>query len=84
LGAQEKLRSSENAKMSLETDIQQLRELVAEKKMEAEREARKKERMEKEMKELRLSLESRQNEIKAKAQQVRAHATQHAGQPLPA
>jgi hypothetical protein len=36
----------------------------------SEREARKKERMEKEMKELRLSLEARQSEIKAKQQQV--------------
>lgn len=38
--------------------------------MEAEREARKKERMEKEMRELRTSLEARHSEIKAKQQQV--------------
>ncbi|GFH17729.1 uncharacterized protein HaLaN_14421 [Haematococcus lacustris] len=67
---QEKLRTAENGKLSLESDISALRELVAEKKMEAEREARKKERMEKEMKELRVSLEARQSEIKAKQQQV--------------
>mmetsp|Transcript_12291 Transcript_12291/g.30037 ORF Transcript_12291/g.30037 Transcript_12291/m.30037 type:complete len:870 (-) Transcript_12291:348-2957(-) len=67
---QEKLRGAENAKVSLESDISGLREAVAEKKMEAEREARKKERMEKEMKELRANLEARQGEIKSKQQQV--------------
>jgi predicted nucleic acid-binding Zn-ribbon protein len=67
----EKLRGAETAKLSLEADIAVLREAVAERKMEAEREARKKERLEKEMKELRASLEARQGEIKSKQQQVR-------------
>lgn len=47
---QEKLRGAEGSKLSLEGDISALREAVAERKMEAEREGRKKERMEKEMK----------------------------------
>ncbi len=68
---QEKLRSAENSKLSLENDISGLKDSIAERKMEAEREARKKERMEKEMKELKASLEARQSEIKAKQQQVR-------------
>jgi hypothetical protein len=68
--SQEKLRAADVVKLSLEADITALRENVAERKMEAEREARKKERMEKEMKELRASLEARQQEIKSKQQQV--------------
>ena len=67
---QEKLRLAENNRITLEGDIATLKDSVAEKRMEAEREARKKERMEKEMKELRISLEARQSEIKAKQQQV--------------
>ena len=54
----------------MEADNHALRDAVSEKKMEAERESRKKERMEKEMKELRASLDARQSEIKAKQQQV--------------
>lgn len=69
---QEKLRHAENDKLQLDTDIQGLKDGVAERKMEAERELRKKERMEKEMKELRLSLEARQSEIKQKQGQIQA------------
>eukprot|EP00798_Chlamydomonas_sp_ICE-L_P006525 gene6525-3166_t len=67
---QEKLRHAENERLTMETDIQGLKDSVAERKMEAERETRKKERMEKEMKELRLNLELRQGEIKQKQVQV--------------
>lgn len=71
LCAQEKLRGADTSKLQMEADNQVLREAVSEKKVEAERESRRKERMEKEMKELRASLEARQQEIKAKQQQVR-------------
>lgn len=67
---QEKLRQSELDKLQLETDITQIRDQINYRKSEAEREARKKERMEKEMKELKQSLESRQFEIKQKQAQV--------------
>ncbi|KXZ47347.1 hypothetical protein GPECTOR_36g70 [Gonium pectorale] len=67
---QEKLRAAETDKLQAEMDIQQLKDAVAEKKAEAEREIRKKERMEKEMKELRQQLEVRSSEIKQKQMQV--------------
>jgi hypothetical protein len=67
---QEKLRHSENEKLTLDTDIQGLKDGIAEKKMEAEREQRKKDRMEKEMKELRTNLENRQQEIKQRQLQI--------------
>lgn len=57
-------------KLQLETDISQTRDRVNSKKAEAEREARKKERMEKEMKELKQSLETRQFELKQKQAQA--------------
>ena len=77
---QEKLRHSENDKLQLDTDIQGLKDGVAERKLEAERELRKKERMDKEMKELRLSLEARQSEIKQK--QVQIQATEETSQKM--
>lgn len=64
------MRQTELDKLQLETDITQIRDQMNYKKSEAEREARKKERMEKEMKELKQSLESRQFEIKQKQAQV--------------
>ncbi|PNH05361.1 hypothetical protein TSOC_008387 [Tetrabaena socialis] len=69
---QEKLRGSEADRLQLDIDIQQLKDAVAEKKAEAEREVRKKERMEKEMKELRTQLEVRSGDIKQKQLQVTA------------
>eukprot|EP00955_Chlamydomonas_euryale_P009494 101406-Chlamydomonas_euryale.AAC.4 len=69
---QEKLRMSENEKLTLETDTQSLKDNISEKKMEAEREARKKEKMEKEMKELRAALDARQGDVKMKQQQIQA------------
>ncbi|KAG2452279.1 hypothetical protein HYH02_003303 [Chlamydomonas schloesseri] len=67
---QEKQRAAEADKLQLDMDIQQLKDSVAEKKAEAEREIRKKERMEKEMKELRQQLEIRSSEIKQKQVQM--------------
>ncbi|KAG2443529.1 hypothetical protein HXX76_001881 [Chlamydomonas incerta] len=67
---QEKQRTAEADKLQLDMDIQQLKDSVAEKKAEAEREIRKKERMEKEMKELRQQLEIRSSEIKQKQLQM--------------
>lgn len=67
---QEKLRCSENDKLELEGDTQGLKDSISEKKMEAEREARKKERMEKEMKELRAALDARAGDVKLKSQQI--------------
>ncbi|GAX75026.1 hypothetical protein CEUSTIGMA_g2472.t1 [Chlamydomonas eustigma] len=69
---QEKLRHSENDKMQLDTDIQGLKDSIAERKVEAEREQRKRERMEREMKELRSALDARQNEIKQKQFQIQS------------
>lgn len=71
MDTQERLRLAESDKACLEGDIASLKESVAERRAEAERELRKKERMEKEMKEMRVGLEARQGEIKQKQLQVR-------------
>mmetsp|Transcript_23941 Transcript_23941/g.66472 ORF Transcript_23941/g.66472 Transcript_23941/m.66472 type:complete len:870 (+) Transcript_23941:229-2838(+) len=63
---QEKLRSAETEKLTLEGEIQALKDASGAMKAEGERETRKKERMEKEMKELKNLLEARQLEIKQK------------------
>lgn len=59
-------------KLQLEQDTMQLRDQINAKKSEAERESRKKERMEKEMKELKQSIEQRQLELKEKQKHVSA------------
>eukprot|EP00898_Chlorokybus_atmophyticus_P000353 jgi/Chlat1/1318/Chrsp118S01746 len=62
----EKLRLAEAERIAAEHDAHSLREQIAARKADAEREQRKKERMEKEMKELRGGLEARQAEIRSK------------------
>eukprot|EP00899_Mesostigma_viride_P002905 jgi/Mesvir1/12615/Mv16076-RA.1 len=64
--ANEKLRAAEQEKLALDHTVHQLQDSIAGKKMEGEREMRKKERMEKEMKELKMALEHRQLDIKQK------------------
>eukprot|EP00951_Prasinocladus_malaysianus_P039952 scaffold453343_cov56-Prasinocladus_malaysianus.AAC.1 len=69
---QEKLRGAEAEKLALEGEIQTLKDSVGSMKAEGEREVRKKERVEKEMKELKSALETRQLEIKQKQSLVAA------------
>ncbi|KAG2452283.1 hypothetical protein HYH02_003307 [Chlamydomonas schloesseri] len=72
MATQDKLRAAEADKLQLEADIQHLCSTISDKKTEAEREIRKKERMEKDMKELRQQLEMRTAEIKSKQLQMAA------------
>uniref|UniRef100_A0A061SN17 Flagellar associated protein n=1 Tax=Tetraselmis sp. GSL018 TaxID=582737 RepID=A0A061SN17_9CHLO len=69
---QEKVRSAEAEKLALESEIQGLKDSIGSMKAEGERETRKKQRMEKEMKELKSALEARQHEIKEKQTEVSA------------
>jgi chromosome segregation ATPase len=62
----ERIRSAEADKLDLENDIHQLKDGISAKKAEGERELRKKERMEKEMLELKRTLDNRTYEIKQK------------------
>jgi chromosome segregation ATPase len=63
---QDKLRAAESEKLELEGEIQGLKDNIGSMKAEGEREVRKKERMEKEMKDVKSALEERQMEIKQK------------------
>lgn len=72
----EKLRQSETDKLQLEGDIQALRDQITAKKAEAEREQRKKERMEKEMKDLKGTLDQRSVEMKQKQLSIQASEEQ--------
>ena len=62
----ERLRAEEASKLGLETDVASLKEQVAAKKAEGEREARKKDRLEKEIRDLKGHLEQRAQELKSK------------------
>ncbi|KAJ7531789.1 hypothetical protein O6H91_14G058500 [Diphasiastrum complanatum] len=62
----EKLGNADEQKTSMEHDLGLLRDQIAAKKAEGEREVKKKERMEKEIKDLKASVEAKQNEIKLK------------------
>ena len=66
----ERLRKVEHEKMQLETDIGGLKESISGKKVEGERELKRKERMEMEMKELKSTLETKNMEIKSKSSLV--------------
>jgi len=63
---QERAKQLEEDKAGKETEIAQLRDAVAKSKAEGEREMRRKERLEKELKDLKSTLEKRQEEIKQK------------------
>ena len=63
---QEKLQVAEKEKLELEHELNVLRENTANKKAEGDRERRKKEKLDKELKELKNALEMRQLEIKQK------------------
>ena len=63
---QEKLKQTELERESLGEEVTALREEISVKKTDSEREARKKDRLEKEMKELKQTLETRQFELKQK------------------
>eukprot|EP00873_Tetraselmis_striata_P013169 jgi/Tetstr1/433433/TSEL_022707.t1 len=69
---QDKLRAAETDKLELEGEIQGLKDNIGSMKAEGEREVRKKERMEKEMKDIKAALEERQMEIKQKVALVAA------------
>ncbi|KAL4853863.1 Cilia- and flagella-associated protein 58 [Chlorella vulgaris] len=62
----DRLRTAEVEKASLEAEIQALRDQSAQRRAEADREIKRRERLEREMKELRLTLEARQQDIRDK------------------
>jgi len=64
----EMLQNLEAEKHQMETEMQNLRDLLASKKTEAEREHRRKERLERELSELRTALEQRTAQLKTKQQ----------------
>lgn len=66
----EKVRVSEEHKITMEHELSMQKDQISAKKAECERELKRKERMEKEIRELKVSLESKQNEIKSKQQEV--------------
>eukprot|EP00921_Rhytidocystis_pertsovi_P015386 GHVQ01024468.1.p1 GENE.GHVQ01024468.1~~GHVQ01024468.1.p1 ORF type:complete len:519 (-),score=84.25 GHVQ01024468.1:150-1706(-) len=66
----ENVQDLESRKAQGESEIQGLRELLQTKKTEAEREQRRKERLDKELKELRQTLEQRHAELKIKQTQM--------------
>ena len=70
LAANERIRVGEGERLSLESEANALRDNIGTKKAESEKELRRKERMEREVKELRTVLETRQHEVKAKQAQV--------------
>ncbi|OAE18620.1 hypothetical protein AXG93_1923s1770 [Marchantia polymorpha subsp. ruderalis] len=63
---QEKAKSAEADKINLEHDIGVLKDQLSAKRAECDREMKKKERLEREVKELKNSLDSKQNEVKEK------------------
>lgn len=62
----EKLRAAELEKAGLEEEVQGLRDQVAQKKAEADKELKRKERLEKEMRDMRAVLEARHADIRDK------------------
>ena len=67
---QETLKKAEAERDSFHDEMVSLRKEIAQKTTESEREARKKDRLEKEMKDVKQTLETRQFEIKQKQAQV--------------
>ncbi|KAH8963965.1 hypothetical protein BDL97_04G038800 [Sphagnum fallax] len=66
----DKLHAAEQDKINLEHDLGLLRDQYNSRKMECDRENKKKDALEKEMKDLRFQMEARQSEVKAKQIQV--------------
>jgi hypothetical protein len=62
----EKVRHMESEKSQLDQEISGLRDLIAIKKQEGEREQRRKERLENDVKDMKLQLEGKQKEIREK------------------
>ncbi|CAG9466383.1 unnamed protein product [Pedinophyceae sp. YPF-701] len=62
----EKLRRTEQDKLDLLDEVSRIRGQVAEKRAEGEKEVRRRERLEREVKDLKAALEMRQNELKAR------------------
>eukprot|EP00742_Colponemidia_sp_Colp-10_P001279 GILJ01001378.1.p1 GENE.GILJ01001378.1~~GILJ01001378.1.p1 ORF type:complete len:869 (-),score=252.53 GILJ01001378.1:154-2760(-) len=72
----ERVQKMENDKLNADTEIQNLKDMIATKKAETEREQRRKERLEKELKELRQTLEQRHQELKQKQNMITQGAEQ--------
>eukprot|EP01137_Pigoraptor_chileana_P008977 Opistho-2@56553 len=66
----DRMQSIEGEKATAESEVSQLKDLIASKKSESDREQRKKEKLEREMKDNRQLLESKNNEIKTKQSQI--------------
>ncbi|KAI5082160.1 hypothetical protein GOP47_0001903 [Adiantum capillus-veneris] len=66
----ERVRITEEQKVNLEHELNTQKDQIASKKAECEREMKKKERLEKEIRELKVSLEGKQAEVKGKEQEV--------------
>lgn len=66
----EKVRQQDEEKLNSEHEIQSLKDMLTNKKLESDKEQTRKKHMEKELKDLKAVLESRQSEIKSKQQQI--------------
>ncbi|MCO5589082.1 hypothetical protein L7F22_043048 [Adiantum nelumboides] len=66
----EKVRITDEQKVNLEHELNTQKDQIASKKADCEREMKKKERLEKEIRELKVSLEGKQAEVKGKEQEV--------------
>lgn len=74
--AQERLQSLEQGNAQLETSLDAMRQTIDLKKAEADREHQRRERLEKEARELKSAIEQRTNEIKQKAIQLQGSEEQ--------
>ena len=70
LAANERIKVGESERLALDTEVNSLKDNIGTKRAESEKELRRKERMEKEIKELKNVLENRQHELKAKQSSV--------------
>jgi len=75
----EKVRALESEKVTAEHKIRTLKDMVATKKAESNRELRRKERLERELKELRQAVEKKQEDITSKQAQISKGAEHIAG-----
>lgn len=75
---QEKLRQAEIDRVQLETEASQLKEAINIKKADAERDHRKRERLEKEVRELKSTLDQKTTELKGKQLQIGSAEEQQA------
>lgn len=71
LFVQQRAGQAEAERTAMDADLQFIRHQVAEKRMEAERESRKKERLERDIRDMKMTIEQRQTELNEKTAAVR-------------